>query len=58
MIATHESVDREICLLVKPSLHLHLSNLAETFIQSDLQEQLWLSSLLKGTLTDLSPSWL
>ena len=32
--------------------------LADALIQSDLQEQLGLSILLKGTLTDLLPSWL
>ena len=30
----------------------------DTLIQSDLQEQLELSALLKGTSADFSPSWL
>jgi hypothetical protein len=37
----------------------HFSHhLADTLIQSDLQEQLGLSALLNGTSRDLSPSWL
>ena len=33
----------------------NVGNLAGTLMQSDLQEQLGLSALLKGTLTDASP---
>ena len=36
----------------------HFSHLADTLIQSDLQEQLGLSASLNGTSRDLSPSWL
>ena len=35
---------------------LHFSHLADSLILSDLQEQLGLSALLKGTSTDFSPS--
>ncbi|KAK6317390.1 hypothetical protein J4Q44_G00127900, partial [Coregonus suidteri] len=35
-------------------LHLHFSHLADALIQSDLQEQLGLSALLKGTFTSFS----
>ena len=36
--------------------HLYFSHLADVFIQSDLQEQLGLSALLKGTSSDFSLS--
>ena len=35
---------------------LHLSHLADVLMESNLQEKLGLSILLKGTLTDFSPS--
>ena len=35
-------------------LFLHFSHLADALIQSDLQEQLWSSNLLKGTSRDFS----
>lgn len=37
---------------------MHFSHLAEAIIQSDLQEQLGLSVLLKRTLTEFSRIWL
>ena len=36
----------------------HFSHLADALIQSDLQEQLGLNSLVKGTSADFSPSQL
>jgi hypothetical protein len=39
-------------------LNGHFSHLADALIQSDLQEQLGLSALLKGTAVEFSPSLL
>ena len=47
-----------IIIIIIIFFFLHLSHLADALIQSDLQEQLELSTLLKGTLTDFSPSQL
>jgi hypothetical protein len=42
----------------KKNIYQNLSNLADELIQSDLQEQLGLSVLFRGTLTDCSTSQL
>ena len=45
-------------LRILGSLLVHFGHLADALIQRDLQEQLWLSPLLKGTLADFLPSQL
>lgn len=37
-----------------PLVHLHFSNLSDALIQTDLQEQLGLGAVLKGTSADFS----